>query len=303
MSSRAPQQSSYHNRSPRDSRDTRGGDYQRDPRDPREGAERARSRSPTRSRNDDSYRRDYNDRDRSDRRDRDYDSSSRRLGGGYERVRGSERDRGGERDWEQEREREYQRERANPNNDPNYRPRNDDRSGGGRAGFQGSSARGGRGRFVAGRGGGSQYGGGRGGYGGGGNSNAGWDGRERDYQSMDRRAIEEGRRRREEERAMGSARTEDGRVIDPRDMERGQGPYGKAEFFEGDEQEGEVEDEQDEAEAQMAAMMGFGGFNTTKKKNVQQNVEGGANVHKERTWRQYMNRRGGFNRPLDKVKD
>ncbi|ODN95816.1 hypothetical protein L198_04434 [Cryptococcus wingfieldii CBS 7118] len=84
---------------------------------------------------------------------------------------------------------------------------------------------------------------------------------------------------------------------------RGQGHYGKAEFFEGDEQEGEVEDEQDEAEAQMAAMMGFGGFNTTKKKNVQQNVEGGANVHKERTWRQYMNRRGGFNRPLDKVKD
>ncbi|WVQ75555.1 hypothetical protein IAR50_005182 [Cryptococcus sp. DSM 104548] len=312
MSSQAPQQSSYRDRSPRygqDPRESRRGDYQRDH---REAGGRARSRSPTRSRYDDSHGRDYRDRDsdRSDRRYRDFDGSARRQAGGYERDSGrvSDRREGGERraggrDWEQERVVERQRERENPNNDPNYRPRHDDRiggGGGGRGGYQGSSARGGRGGFVAGRGGGGQYGGDRGGYGGGG----GWDGRERDFQSMDRRAIEEGRRRREEERAMGVGRTEDGRVVNPRDMDGGREAYGKTEFFERDEQdEGEVEDEQDETEAQMAAMMGFGGFNTTKKKNVQQNVEGGANVHKERTWRQYMNRRGGFNRPLDKVKD
>jgi hypothetical protein len=31
-------------------------------------------------------------------------------------------------------------------------------------------------------------------------------------------------------------------------------------------------------------------------KHREGNAEGGANIKKERTWRQYMNRRGGFNR-------
>lgn len=52
----------------------------------------------------------------------------------------------------------------------------------------------------------------------------------------------------------------------------------------------------------MAAMMGFGGFGTTKNKKVAGNAAGAAEVKKERTWRQYMNRKGGFNRPLDKIK-
>ncbi|CDR99480.1 hypothetical protein [Sporisorium scitamineum] len=52
----------------------------------------------------------------------------------------------------------------------------------------------------------------------------------------------------------------------------------------------------------MAAMMGFGGFGTTKGKKVSGNTAGAAEVKKERTWRQYMNRKGGFNRPLDKIK-
>jgi U4/U6.U5 tri-snRNP-associated protein 3 len=67
----------------------------------------------------------------------------------------------------------------------------------------------------------------------------------------------------------------------------------------------------------MASMMGFGGFGTTKaslpvlaylgETNANQGKSTGqyegatSNVHKERTWRQYMNRRGGFNRPLDKL--
>lgn len=49
-------------------------------------------------------------------------------------------------------------------------------------------------------------------------------------------------------------------------------------------------------------MMGFGGFGTTKGKKVAGNDAGAAEVKKERTWRQYMNRKGGFNRPLDKIK-
>lgn len=52
----------------------------------------------------------------------------------------------------------------------------------------------------------------------------------------------------------------------------------------------------------MMAMMGMGGFGTTKGKKVEGNQEGGVDVKKMRTWRQYMNRRGGFNRPLDKIK-
>jgi len=52
----------------------------------------------------------------------------------------------------------------------------------------------------------------------------------------------------------------------------------------------------------MLAMMGMTGFGSTKGQHVQGNQEGSANVKKTRTWRQYMNRRGGFNRPLDKIK-
>jgi len=52
----------------------------------------------------------------------------------------------------------------------------------------------------------------------------------------------------------------------------------------------------------MAALMGFGNFDTTKNKEIGGNQVGAANVKKPRTWRQYMNRRGGFNRPLDKIK-
>ncbi|KAG9081203.1 hypothetical protein FRC07_014578, partial [Ceratobasidium sp. 392] len=57
-----------------------------------------------------------------------------------------------------------------------------------------------------------------------------------------------------------------------------------------------------EDEAQMMAAMGFGGFDSTKGKAVVGNQQGAANIKKQRTWRQYMNRRGGFNRPLDKIK-
>lgn len=45
-----------------------------------------------------------------------------------------------------------------------------------------------------------------------------------------------------------------------------------------------------DSERQMQAMMGFGGFDTTKNKGVEGNQTGAANLIKQRTWRQYMNR-------------
>jgi len=61
-------------------------------------------------------------------------------------------------------------------------------------------------------------------------------------------------------------------------------------------------DDYEPTEGDIATMMGFGGFSTTKGTHVEGNQIGAAKVNKQRTWRQYMNRRGGFNRPLDKVK-
>lgn len=60
----------------------------------------------------------------------------------------------------------------------------------------------------------------------------------------------------------------------------------------------------DEGE-KMRIMMGFGGFGTTKGKAVADNqhgaARGAASKNKGRKYRQYMNRKGGFNRPLDKM--
>ncbi|TIC26575.1 hypothetical protein E3Q10_03142 [Wallemia mellicola] len=67
-------------------------------------------------------------------------------------------------------------------------------------------------------------------------------------------------------------------------------------------QEEEQEEDIDEDSLAMQQMMGFGGFDTTKGKKVVGNEEGAAKVHQPRTYRQYMNRVGGFNRALDKAK-
>ncbi|RPB04178.1 DUF1777-domain-containing protein, partial [Choiromyces venosus 120613-1] len=62
----------------------------------------------------------------------------------------------------------------------------------------------------------------------------------------------------------------------------------------GEAMEGVMDDE----EAQMRAMMGFGGFGTTKQKKVRGNDVGGVYKNKPTKYRQYMNRPGGFNRAL-----
>lgn len=77
------------------------------------------------------------------------------------------------------------------------------------------------------------------------------------------------------------------------------------------EEDGEVEDLsaiQSEAlatEQDLMRALGFGGFDSTKGKQIVDNKAGAAvgavAKHKKRVYRQYMNRRGGFNRPLQKI--
>ncbi|VDO22046.1 unnamed protein product [Heligmosomoides polygyrus] len=54
-------------------------------------------------------------------------------------------------------------------------------------------------------------------------------------------------------------------------------------------------------EQDVAALMGFTGFSTTKNKKVHVNYDGAVKINKPRRYRQYMNRKGGFNRPLDYI--
>nr|XP_054766272.1 U4/U6.U5 small nuclear ribonucleoprotein 27 kDa protein-like [Lytechinus pictus] len=55
-----------------------------------------------------------------------------------------------------------------------------------------------------------------------------------------------------------------------------------------------------EDEIEMMKVMGFAAFDTTKGKHVDGASNAfAANIQTKRKYRQYMNRRGGFNRPLD----
>lgn len=57
-----------------------------------------------------------------------------------------------------------------------------------------------------------------------------------------------------------------------------------------------------EDEIEMLKIMGFTGFDTTKGKHVDGACNAYAvNIQQKRKYRQYMNRKGGFNRPLDPV--
>ncbi|KAM7535895.1 hypothetical protein Aperf_G00000101839 [Anoplocephala perfoliata] len=58
---------------------------------------------------------------------------------------------------------------------------------------------------------------------------------------------------------------------------------------------------QTEEEIQMVKMLGFFNFDSTKGKHVMGNDVYVANIQKKRKYRQYMNRRGGFNRKLDPI--
>lgn len=70
----------------------------------------------------------------------------------------------------------------------------------------------------------------------------------------------------------------------------------KKEPVETEPMEEEVENEDEDEEAKMMRLMGFGNFDTTKEKKVAGADVSGSKVHKPIKYRQYMNRRGGFNR-------
>ena len=58
-------------------------------------------------------------------------------------------------------------------------------------------------------------------------------------------------------------------------------------------------------EEQMQRLLGFGSFGSTKNTKVDDNhkssARGASAKHQGRKYRQYMNRKNGFNRPLDKM--
>ena len=58
------------------------------------------------------------------------------------------------------------------------------------------------------------------------------------------------------------------------------------------------EEDSDPEVAQMRALMGFAGFKTTKDTKVPGNNVYAVRKEKKTEYRQYMNRVGGFNRPL-----
>ena len=60
---------------------------------------------------------------------------------------------------------------------------------------------------------------------------------------------------------------------------------------------------EDDGMAAMQAMMGFGGFSTTQNKKVPGNDVSAVRKEKKTEYRQYMNRAGGFNRPLSPTRD
>ena len=60
-------------------------------------------------------------------------------------------------------------------------------------------------------------------------------------------------------------------------------------------------EEGNEEEDMMQQMMGFSNFDTTANKQVIGNIHGDTRCQKQRKYRQYMNRKGGFNRPLDSM--
>ncbi|KAJ2446498.1 hypothetical protein GGF42_005672 [Coemansia sp. RSA 2424] len=125
-------------------------------------------------------------------------------------------------------------------------------------------------------------------------------------------------RRRSHERSQRTTRPAQERQHQPRDHERVRSPTNVTDHANGasnraqspslppPSKDNEAVDVADEAlqqmteEEQMNALLGFGGFSTTKGKAVAGNNIGAANIKKQRKFRQYMNRKGGFNRLLDK---
>jgi len=121
------------------------------------------------------------------------------------------------------------------------------------------------------------------------------------------RSPDEGKHRLEQERRARMARLraeneEEEAQLAKLDSPSQQMPQPKEQFVKVNQEELEGLDE----EEQMQRLLGFsGGFSTTKGEEVEDNkksaARGAAGKNKARKYRQYMNRKGGFNRPLEKM--
>jgi len=103
----------------------------------------------------------------------------------------------------------------------------------------------------------------------------------------------------EREQSKGGDRDRDSRATshDTRDDTESRGQFDGTPMDEDDE---DVEDDVvvDDGMEAMRAMMGFGGFGSTKGTKIPGNNVGAVRKDKTTEYRQYMNRVGGFNRPL-----
>ncbi|XP_078284882.1 U4/U6.U5 small nuclear ribonucleoprotein 27 kDa protein isoform X2 [Rhinoraja longicauda] len=110
--------------------------------------------------------------------------------------------------------------------------------------------------------------------------------RERDRERRRSRSRSPHRRRSRSPRRIRSSSTSPSR---PKDQEATEHEISEADM------EGKTEEE-----IEMLKIMGFGAFDTSKGKKMDGSVNAYAvNVQQKRKYRQYMNRKGGFNRPLD----
>lgn len=86
------------------------------------------------------------------------------------------------------------------------------------------------------------------------------------------------------------------------DLGKGKGKDNSADADLEEEEDVEIVIE-DDGMAAMQAMMGFGGFSTTQNKKVPGNDISAVRKEKKTEYRQYMNRVGGFNRPLSPTRE
>ncbi|KAM9360412.1 U4/U6.U5 small nuclear ribonucleoprotein 27 kDa protein [Symphorus nematophorus] len=121
--------------------------------------------------------------------------------------------------------------------------------------------------------------------------------RERDRDRRRSRSRSPHRRRSRSPRRHRSSSLSPGRQKDRRDDERKEVKEKTAKPIQisAEDMQGKTEEE-----IEMMKLMGFASFDTTKGKKT----DGSANAHAvnvtmKRKYRQYMNRKGGFNRPLD----
>lgn len=107
------------------------------------------------------------------------------------------------------------------------------------------------------------------------------------------------------EKAIGGAQGQDHDRMDvdsgTEKKEKKKGKKGKAKSPPPEEDEDFLVD--DDGLADMQAMMGFGGFGTTHQQKVEGNDIYAVRKEKKTEYRQYMNRVGGFNRPLSPARE